>query len=181
MHRYYGDTGQIRSWKKAVKSQQSKRFLFAFLRYTVTAKRLFVWAGAVGEMYCDMFNSIKWVQNILCRDGERGTACKPSMKSLKPDPWTGPCFSQLFQIGLLYYLHALNIILYESKRNAFFLNKYQLPCEIRFNSNVNGLFGQVLSILSVYICVCVCVTPVVLYLHWGPKPRALLAACRKCC
>lgn len=36
----------------------------------------------------------------------------------------------------------------------FFLNKYQLPCEIRFNSNVNGLFGQVLSILCVYLCVC---------------------------
>lgn len=61
----------------------------------------------------------------------------------KPDPWTGLCFSQLFQIGLLYYLHALNIILYE----IIFSNKYQLPCEIRFNSNINGLFSQVLSIL----------------------------------
>lgn len=75
------------------------------------------------------------------------------MKSLKSDPWTGSCFSQLLKIGLLYYLHALSIILYESKkRNAFFfLNKCQLPCEIRLNSNINGLFGQVLSIL----CVCV--------------------------
>lgn len=39
----------------------------------------------------------------------------------------------------------------------FFSNKYQLPWKIRFNSNVNGLFGQVLSILCVclwgcYIC-----------------------------
>ena len=56
-------------------------------------------------------------------------------------------------------------------RKGLFSNKYQLPCEIRFDSNVNGLFGQVLSILCVYICVCicVCVTPVALYLHWGPK------------
>lgn len=99
-----------------------------------------------------MFNFINWVQNILCRHWNRGTACKPSMKGLKSDPWTGPCFSQLFQIGLLYYLHALNIILYERKKRPF-SNKYQLPCEIRFDSNVNGLFGQVLSILCVYTCV----------------------------
>ena len=57
------------------------------------------------------------------------------MKSFKSDPWTGPCFSQLLRIGLLYYLHALDIILYESKRDAFiyfflFLNKYQVPCEM---------------------------------------------------
>lgn len=30
----------------------------------------------------------------------------------------------------------------------FFFNKCQLPCEIRLNSNINGLFGQVLSILQ---------------------------------
>lgn len=36
--------------KSFKKSQQSKRFLFAFLCYTVTAKRLFVEAAAVGEM-----------------------------------------------------------------------------------------------------------------------------------
>lgn len=39
----------------------------------------------------------------------------------------------------------------EKKCFFFFLNKCQLPCEIRLNSNINGLFGQVLSIL----CVCV--------------------------
>ena len=42
-------------------------------------------------------------------------------------------------------------------RKGLFSNKYQLPCEIRFDSNVNGLFGQVLSILCVCICVCVCI------------------------
>lgn len=36
-----------------------------------------------------------------------------------------------------------------------FSNKYQLPGEIRFSSNENGLFGQVLSILRVCACVCV--------------------------
>lgn len=43
------------------------------------------------------------------------------------------------------------------KDEVFFSNKYQLPCEIRFDSNVNALFGQVLSIL----CMCVCV-----WLQW---------------
>lgn len=47
-------------------------------------------------------------------------SCKCSMKDLKPDPWTWLCFSQLFQIELLYYLYALSIILYESKKSAFF-------------------------------------------------------------
>lgn len=41
------------------KIKQSNRFLFAVYCYTETAKRLFVWAGAPGEMQCDMFNSIK--------------------------------------------------------------------------------------------------------------------------
>lgn len=55
-------------------------------------------------MYCGMFIPLSEF-----RTSSAGAACKPAMKGLKPDPWTGLCFSQLFQIGLSCYLHALNI------------------------------------------------------------------------
>lgn len=83
-----------------------------------------------------------WVEKILCR------VCVQILNE-KLEVWSldRAMFFSAFKN------HALSIILYESKkRNAFFiLNKCQLPCEIRLNSNINGLFGQVLSIL----CVCV--------------------------
>lgn len=79
------------------------------------------------------------------------------MKSLKSDPWTGPCFSQLLKIGLLYYLHALSIILYESKkRNAFFFYFF-------FKQMPTALWNQIklqykwLVWPSVIHSVCVCV------------------------
>lgn len=103
-----------------------------------------------------MFNSINWVQTILCRDWKRGTACKPSMKSLKSDPWTGPCFSQLFQIGLLYYLHALNIILYESKKTAFFFFFKQIPTALWDQIQLQCkwlVWPSVIHSVCVFVCV----------------------------
>lgn len=82
------------------------------------------------------------------------------MKVLKPDPWTWLCFSQLFQIELLYYLHALSIILYESKKSAFFVsNKYQLPCEIWLQCKCL-VWPSVIHSLSLSLsgCVYVCVS-----------------------
>lgn len=70
----------------------------------------------------------------------------------------GPVFLSFFKLGYYITLHALNIKLYESQKKS---NEYQLPCEIRFNSSVNGLFGQVLSILRVCVA---------LYLHQNHEP-----------
>lgn len=84
------------------------------------------------------------------------------MKSLKSDSWTGPCFSQLFQIGLLYYLHALNIILYESKRNAFFKqiptalwDQIRLQCKwLVWPSVIHSVCVCVRARVWVRVCVC---------------------------
>lgn len=52
------------------------------------------------------------------RTSSAETACECPMEGLKSDPWIRLCFSQLFQIGLLYYLPSIR--LYQSKKSAFF-------------------------------------------------------------
>lgn len=144
------------------KIKQSNRFLFAVYCYTVTAKRLFVWAGAPGEMQCDMFNSIRGV-----RASSAQAACKPAMKGLKPDPWTGPGFSQLFQIGLLYYPSCTQYqIVWKSKKIK------RIPTALWDQIQLQRKWLVWPSVIhSTRVCGVIS----------APKPRALLAASRKCC
>lgn len=76
------------------------------------------------------------------------------MKGLKPDPWTGPCFSQLFKLGYrVTFMRWISNCIKCTKSN-----EYQVPRVIRFNSNVNGCLAK-----------CFCFTCVWCSLLWGPN------------
>lgn len=137
--------------------------VFAFLGYDLTAKKGFLF-GPRQSGKCSVTGSVPLIQ---FRTSSAETACKCSMKDLKSDPWTWLCFCQLFQIELLYYLHALSIILYESK------NKYQLPCEIWLQRKPL-VWPSVIYSSSLGVCECVSTRGTKTTSPAGRQPQVLL-------
>lgn len=116
--------------------------VFAFLRLRRNSRKaLFV--QAVGG-------------NVVCRD----------CADLKSDPWTWFCFCQLFQIELFYYLHALSIILCESK------NKHWLPCEIWLQRKCL-LWPSLIYSFSLGVCECVSTRGATTASPAGSQPQVL--------
>lgn len=106
-----------------------------------------------GETWCDMFDSIKWVQNILCRDAPRAELLGRGLAFLSFSNWV-----------LVLHLHALNVVPYEREGKTL-LNKQQTASWDHIQiPPANGSFWP--SVIRVCVCVW---DSMALHRHRGPE------------
>lgn len=94
---------------------------------------------------------MKWVQSILCRDGEIGTACKPSMKAWSLILGQGCVFLSFFKLS--YYITYMHRISYCMKKCFFQTNT---NCLVRSDSTPMKM-ACLAKCYPFCVCVCTCV------------------------
>lgn len=138
-----------------VKTEAWDQSVFAFLGYDVTAKKGFLF-GPKQSGKCSVTRSVPLIQ---FRTSSAETCVQVFNESL--EAWSLDMvmfFSALSNWVIILPTCAEYHIVWKQEK-CFFLSPTNTNCLVRFDSNVNGLFGQVLSILSLFLsgCVCVCV------------------------
>lgn len=172
------ENGVNLSLNKAINSQKSQRFyLLSFV--LGRAKRLFVWAEAVGKCSATCALVFREIRTSSEEKEREKRHCVQTFNE-KPEVWSldRTVFFSDFSNWLIILPTWTEY--HTAPKTPFFK---QIPTALCDQIQVQWkwlVWPSVIHSECVYVLY-MCVTAVAFYQNWRPKPRALLAACHKCC